>query len=325
MDPQAYQLLKPNRDLQYNVYYVKATSQTTTLLLLHGFPNSSYDWRYQVDFFTKLGYGVIVPDMLGYGGTDKPLDPTLYQSSALAQDIVDVVDQLKVQGPVVAIGHDWGSVIASRLANNHNDSFAGFGFVSVGYTPPNPAMTYEQFLAVTTSMFGRELFGYWDFFASKDAPEIIGQHYDAFWDCLFAQKPSAVKQISTKDGFRSYLPQKVPTALPSYLTQEEADITKQNFKNTGLKAPLNWYIVMMNDKLQQEDAAKIPKENYKVKKPTFFACCLNDAICLPALYETSMPPLVPQLTVHKYEAAHWVQWEKRDELNQDLKKWLEAL
>jgi soluble epoxide hydrolase / lipid-phosphate phosphatase len=36
------------------------------ILFLHGFPSSSYDWRYQIAYFRQRGYGIIVPDLLGY-------------------------------------------------------------------------------------------------------------------------------------------------------------------------------------------------------------------------------------------------------------------
>lgn len=107
MDPKSYLLLKTSRDIQYNVFYVKPTTKSTTLLFLHGFPNSSYDWRYQVDFFSKLGYGVAAPDMLGFGGTDKPLETEFYATSLIGKDIIDVVDKLELPGSVIAVGHDW--------------------------------------------------------------------------------------------------------------------------------------------------------------------------------------------------------------------------
>jgi len=49
----------------YGYVRVPASSQTTTFLLLDGFPSSSYDWRHQIHQLTASGYGVLAPDMLG--------------------------------------------------------------------------------------------------------------------------------------------------------------------------------------------------------------------------------------------------------------------
>lgn len=57
-------------------------------------------------YFKAKGYGVLIPDMLGYGGTDKPTDPEAYASEALVQDLVDILDAEKIDR-VVAVGHDW--------------------------------------------------------------------------------------------------------------------------------------------------------------------------------------------------------------------------
>ena len=41
-------------------------------LLLHGFPESAYSWRYQIPLLARLGYRVWAPDLRGYGKSDKP-------------------------------------------------------------------------------------------------------------------------------------------------------------------------------------------------------------------------------------------------------------
>ncbi|KAF9530855.1 Alpha/Beta hydrolase protein [Crepidotus variabilis] len=323
MDSKAYQLIQTRRNFQYNVYYVKPTKKSTNLVLLHGFPNSSYDWRYQVSFFTKLGYGVIVPDMLGYGGTDKPLDYTLYAHSLVAEDILDIIDDLKVQGPSVAIGHDWGSKVAARLATNHQHRFVAFGFLTAGYQIPNATESYEDILKENKELYGRELFGYWDFLAAEDARDLIERHFESFMDCWLAYKPSSITKISELGGFRPYLLQDIQDPRPDYLTPEEVKIDKLIFRKSGIQAPLNWYKVVRSD-LDREEAATIPKENYFVNRPVFYARALNDVLAIPPLFDASMA-YTPQLTVREYQAAHWVHWEKRDEVNRDLKDWLEGL
>jgi len=58
-----------------------------------------------VTFFRGKGYGLIVPDMLGYGGTSKPTNPAFY-SNGLARDLVDILDAEGIK-QAIFIGHDW--------------------------------------------------------------------------------------------------------------------------------------------------------------------------------------------------------------------------
>ena len=76
------------------------------MFFCHGFPGTARDWRYIVPFFKEKGYGIIAPDMIGYGGTDKPADPTQYVSSLVTRDLVDIMDAEHVD-KAIAIGHDW--------------------------------------------------------------------------------------------------------------------------------------------------------------------------------------------------------------------------
>ena len=73
---------------------------------MHGFPSSSYDWKYSVAFFQNEGYGLIVPDLLGYGGTSKPADYMDYRASLMTKDVIEVLDK-ECAVNIVVVGHDW--------------------------------------------------------------------------------------------------------------------------------------------------------------------------------------------------------------------------
>jgi len=59
--------------------------------------------------WARTGFGLIVPDLLGYAGTDKPTDVTAYSMKAMSQDLVDIVDSLEWAraSRVIVISHDW--------------------------------------------------------------------------------------------------------------------------------------------------------------------------------------------------------------------------
>lgn len=106
MDPTHYNDFITSRGLNYHYYTSPAKDTKPTILLLHGFPSIAYDWCNQVSFFKKEGYGIIAPDMLGYGGTAKPTDPEAYRAPLICKDIVDILDAEKLS-EVIVIGHDW--------------------------------------------------------------------------------------------------------------------------------------------------------------------------------------------------------------------------
>jgi pimeloyl-ACP methyl ester carboxylesterase len=106
MDENNYKQTKTKRGFNYTYYYSPPTAGKPVLFFSHGFPSASFLWRKQVAFFQPLGYGIIVPDHLGYRGTDKPTDPKLYVGHGLAADMADILDAEAV-AQVVAIGHDW--------------------------------------------------------------------------------------------------------------------------------------------------------------------------------------------------------------------------
>ena len=96
----------------YSYVYIKSSNQKPYILFLHGWPSSSYDWRHQINYFSELGYGVIAPDLLGYGGTDKPKDLEAYRMKKMSEEVVEVLEAQKV-GKVLGVGHDlWVSIRA---------------------------------------------------------------------------------------------------------------------------------------------------------------------------------------------------------------------
>ena len=106
MDAALFKDVTVSRGIKYHYYYSPAAAAQPTLLFCHGFPSPSVDWRYFVPFFKSRGYGIVVPDLLGYGETDKPTDAAMYVSSKVCRDVVDILDAEGVKKAIV-IGHDW--------------------------------------------------------------------------------------------------------------------------------------------------------------------------------------------------------------------------
>lgn len=106
MDASLYKTTAVSRGFTYHYYHSPAATGKPTILFVHGFPSSSYDWRRQVEHFRPQGYGIIIPDILGVSGTSKPDNADAFRFALVARDIVDVLDTEGLNA-VVGIGHDW--------------------------------------------------------------------------------------------------------------------------------------------------------------------------------------------------------------------------
>jgi pimeloyl-ACP methyl ester carboxylesterase len=85
------------------------------VLLLHGFPDSSRLWRYQIPALVQAGYRVIAPDLRGFGESSRPESIEAYGLPLLVGDVIDVLDALGVKQATV-VGHDWGAFLGWALA-----------------------------------------------------------------------------------------------------------------------------------------------------------------------------------------------------------------
>src|SRR6266581_2878126 len=106
-----------HRDIITNgirMHYVKQ-GEGPLIVLLHGFPEFWYSWRYQIPFLAEHGYTVVAPDLRGYNETDKPRKG--YDIPTLLRDIVGLVKGLGQQKASI-VGHDWGGVLAWAFAMN---------------------------------------------------------------------------------------------------------------------------------------------------------------------------------------------------------------
>ena len=84
-----------------------------TVLLLHGKNFFGAYWRDAIEFLTKNGYRVIVPDQIGFGKSSKP--NIHYSIHGLATNIKKLLDTLGVK-EVAVIGHSMGGMLATRFA-----------------------------------------------------------------------------------------------------------------------------------------------------------------------------------------------------------------
>ena len=88
------------------------------VVLLHGFPETSFAWRFQIPELAKH-YRVIAPDLRGYGETDKPSSG--YDKRNMAKDLRTLMTTLGIE-KIALVGHDRGARVATRFAKDHPEA-----------------------------------------------------------------------------------------------------------------------------------------------------------------------------------------------------------
>ncbi|KAJ7176129.1 alpha/beta-hydrolase [Mycena crocata] len=326
MDKSGYHQAKTQRGFTYSYYFSPPVAGKPVIFFSHGFPTSSYLWRRQVAFFEALGYGLLVPDHLGYGGTDKPTDPKFYFGSGIAQDVVDMLDVEGIQH-VIAVGHDWGSRVVSRILNYHPHRISACAFLGVGYVPPQPVyvdpITQSRTIA---QMVGYDVLAYRRFFIESDAATLIEKHIDSFINLVYPEKPSDWEDSACLDGgARAWIESDKKSALPSYMTQQDKDYHGKMLLSGGLSAPLCWYKVFLEEG-NAEDDANIPLAAYDIAQPLLFVAFTADRISLPIFGDTTTRMYAKgSVTRKEVDGDHWVAESHSPQLNDILLEWIKGL
>ncbi|MGI0000117.1 MAG: alpha/beta fold hydrolase [Nitrososphaeraceae archaeon] len=86
------------------------------VVLLHGWPQTWYEWRNIIPELIANNYTVIAPDMRGLGDSEKP--QTGYDKKTIAEDIYQLVKKLGYS-KIYLVAHDWGGPVAYSYAAEH--------------------------------------------------------------------------------------------------------------------------------------------------------------------------------------------------------------
>jgi pimeloyl-ACP methyl ester carboxylesterase len=114
MDPLTYHDIAVN-DVRLQVSVTNEGGERGLALLLHGFPEAAFSWRYQIPVLAAAGYEVWAPNTRGYRGSSKPPKVSSYSIDLLLDDVAALIDA-SGRDDVTLIGHDWGAVQAWMFA-----------------------------------------------------------------------------------------------------------------------------------------------------------------------------------------------------------------
>ena len=108
----------------YRMHYVdEGPSDADPILLLHGEPTWAYLYRHMIPPLAEAGHRVIVPDLIGFGRSDKPADMHVHTYKFHVDNVAALVKHLDLQN-ITFFGQDWGGLIGLRVVAENPDRFA---------------------------------------------------------------------------------------------------------------------------------------------------------------------------------------------------------
>lgn len=110
--------------LGYRIHYVdEGPRDGQVILLMHGQPSWSYLYRHMIPQLVDAGYRVIAPDNVGFGKSDKPLNPSDHSYQMHIDVMSNFLDEIDVTH-VTLFAQDWGGLIGLRVVAERPDRFA---------------------------------------------------------------------------------------------------------------------------------------------------------------------------------------------------------
>jgi pimeloyl-ACP methyl ester carboxylesterase len=272
------------------MHYVRAGAGERLVLLLHGFPEFWYSWRYQIPVLSER-FTVVAPDLRGYNETDKP--GWGYELDVLASDVVGLIHELGYSRAIVA-GHDWGGMIAWAAAIIYPHWIERL----IVLNAPHPARFAEEIRRNP-----RQILRSWYilFFQLPLLPEALirANDYTAIAQGL---RSTAVRRDCFSDAdIRAF---KAAIARPGALT------AALNYYRAAARQGLGW----------------VPSgADLTVRVPTLIIWGEQD-VALEKTLTYGTERFVPDLRVRYLpHCSHWVQQECPDEVNQAMLAFLADL
>ena len=263
------------------------------VVLLHGFPESHRTWRHIVpDLATD--HFVLAPDQRGYARSDKPEGVEAYAADKIVADLIALADHFDLE-TFTLVAHDWGGAIAWMAALKHPDRVARLVIINA----PHPFVMQKTLF---DDMDQRAASQYITAFRNPDLEKHIDKiGLSSFFDGSFMKHTDFDKIADEK---------------PVYLAQWS--------QPGAMTAMLNWYrassvIVPAMDE-QPERPAFLDGPFPPVTQPTLVIWGMKDAALRPSQIE-GLGDYVPDMTLAKVDAGHFVPWENPQAVIAAIRDW----
>lgn len=257
-------------------------------LMLHGFPELHYSWRHQIPMLAEMGYRVWAPNLRGYGGSDRPKGTSAYRLRELAKDVAGLIDASGAK-EVTLIAHDWGAIIAWYFAILEIRPLAKLVILNV----PHP-------------LCARRELANW-------------RQLKKSWYIFFFQLPLLPQMLLGRSHAEPIARIIADSAVnrENFAREDVEPYVRAAEREGALTAMVSYYRAL----LRRPDTRDIGEGTVNV--PTLVLWGEQDlAIDIHVL--DGMEQYVDDLTVRRFpHASHWVQQDIPEEVNAELKAWLE--
>ncbi|WP_329457863.1 alpha/beta fold hydrolase [Streptomyces sp. NBC_01497] len=297
------------------------------VVLLHGFPESAYSWRHQLEPLAAAGYRVIAPDQRGYGHSSHPEPVEAYSVLRLVGDVVALIADAGAENAVV-VGHDWGAIVAWQLAAMRPDLVRAVAGLSVPPRPRGQRPPLEAYRALHAGRFYMnhiEKPGVADAEMARDVRRSLRLAFDGLSGENPANDPPQPLLVPDGDGLPDALGGR--DVLPSWLSAADLDVFAEQFapETGGFTGALNWY-----RNLDTDWPALAAFDGARLRMPALFVAGDRDTVLSgpgSAAYVASLPGRHPGMRepVILTGCGHWAQQERPAEVTAELLAFLGSL
>jgi pimeloyl-ACP methyl ester carboxylesterase len=217
-------------DLGDGIVHYLTAGKGEPLVLLHGIPQTSYEWRYVIPMLEDK-FQIIAPDLRGLGDNTRAANG--FDKKTVASDVWRLLhDHLKID-EFNLVGHDWGGPTAFALTCAHQEAVRKLAILDVAI--PGDGADFSQ--------NGRR----WHhaFFRTAHLPEaLLNGREDIYINWLFenySYLPNSISEEDRKEYLRTYSKPGAMTALFEYyraLPQDAKDNQEFIAANGKLKMPV---------------------------------------------------------------------------------------
>jgi pimeloyl-ACP methyl ester carboxylesterase len=280
------------------------------LLLVHGWPELAYSWRYQIEALVDAGYHCIVPNQRGYGGSSKPLAHEDYDIHHLSADLSGILDSLGID-EAIHVGHDWGAILVWQHALLQPQRVSAIANLSVPFMPRPSSDPVAFWRAALGDDFYIVHFNLQPDVAARafegNPRRVLRNLYRAGqWiaDQTSSTEGRSLIELADFDDRRGY----------PIMTEADLQVYVDAFSRGGFVAPINWYRNFSRNWRTTEHLTQ------RITQPTLMIYGRYDMVP-----QANMSGFVDDLEVHTLDCGHWIQQEQPARTNGTLLTWLERV
>ncbi len=259
-------------------------------LMLHGFPELNYSWRFQVPLLAQHGYTVWAPNLRGYGKSSRPEGIDAYSLDKLVGDVAGLIDAARAD-EVCLMAHDWGGVIAWSFLLGDVRPIDRYIIMNLPH-PTRMAAELRHWRQLRRS-----------------------------WYVLFFQLPWLPERALGANGAKGIGDAFYNMAVDkSRFPDEVLDVYRKAALEPGaLTAMVNYYRALMRRRTRFQGLMREPRI---IKTPTLMIWGEEDAaLCVENTDGTEA--LVSDFTLRRLpNVSHWVQQEAPEAVNTIIDAWL---